>query len=139
MATATVLSESLGDYLESIYHLVRERQVARAKDIADRMGVRMPSVTGALRALAEKKLIYYDPYSLVTLTQAGEAVASDLVRRHETLTQFFHRVLGLNPTAADRNACHVEHAIEPEALERLVRFLATQPKGWSGPFAPRRR
>jgi DtxR family Mn-dependent transcriptional regulator len=123
VAAPRVLSESLGDYLESIYHLERSQPAARVKDIAERMKVQKSSVTGALRLLAEKDLVNYDPYSFVTLTPRGERVARDLVRRHETLRQFLTRVLAVEAAAADRNACHMEHAIEPQVLEKLVRFL----------------
>ena len=57
------LSESLGDYLESIYHLARGRPAARVKDIAEQMEVQKSSVTGALKSLAEKALVNYEPYS----------------------------------------------------------------------------
>lgn len=125
-ATAHVLSESLGDYLESVYHLSRENGVARVTEIARRMNVRMSSVTCAMRSLAGKELVNYDPYRLITLTPRGRKVARDLVRRHEALTQFFKEIIGLDTESADRNACHVEHAIEPAALEGLVAFLETQ-------------
>jgi DtxR family Mn-dependent transcriptional regulator len=117
------LSESLGDYIECIYHLVQARKVARVKEIAARMGVHMSSVTGALRSLAEKQLVNYDPYSLVTLTPHGEEAARDLVRRHEVLSQFMSNVLSVDAQTAGRNACHMEHSIEPEVMEKLVTFL----------------
>ena len=117
------LSSSLEDYLEAIYHLVRENRVARVRDIAERMGVQMPSVTGALRSLAAKDLVNHDPYSYVTLTPAGERIARDMVRRHEVLTGFLSDFLGLDLAAAERNACAMEHAIEPQVLDRLVAFV----------------
>ena len=117
------LSESLGDYLETIYHLVEENTVARVKNIAERMHVHMSSVTGALKSLAAKKLVNYKPYSVVTLTKRGETAARDLVRRHRALSEFLEDVLQLDAETADRNACHIEHAIEPQVLERLVDFL----------------
>jgi DtxR family Mn-dependent transcriptional regulator len=123
MPRPTGLSESLGDYLESIHHLVHNHPVARVRDIAERMKVRRPSVTEALKLLAEKGLVNYDPYRFVTLTPRGERVAHDLVRRHETLRQFLSRVLAVGDAAAGRNACHMEHAIEPQVLEKLVKFL----------------
>ena len=118
-----VLSESLGDYLETIYHLVEENKVARVKEIAERMQVHMSSVTGALKSLAERDLVNHDPYSLVTLTPRGETAARELVRRHRVLSRFFEKVLSLDSETAERNACHVEHAIEPEVLEKLFEFL----------------
>ena len=85
------LSASLEDYLEVIYHLERSNRVARAKDIADQMSVQRASVTGALKALAGRGLINYSPYSYITLTSAGRTVAQDIIRRHETLKEFFMR------------------------------------------------
>ncbi len=123
MLDTLTLSESLGDYLETIYWLVERDQFARVKDIAERMAVQMSSVTGALKALAERGLVEHDPYSPVRLTDRGREAAKEIVRRHEVLTAFFSRVLGLPRKEAEENACHMEHAIQPLALERLVKFL----------------
>lgn len=120
---ASTLSESLGDYLETIYHLIQDKNVARVKDIAARMQVHMSSVTGALKALAEKKLVNYNPYSFVTLTPLGKRTAQEIVKRHEILARFFTDVLGIDDAAAERNACHMEHTIGPKAFKRLVKFI----------------
>lgn len=117
------LSASLEDYLEVIYHLEQSNRVARAKDIADQMNVQRASVTGALKALAGRGLINYSPYSFITLTTAGRAIARDVIRRHKTLKEFFMNTLQLSPEDAEANACRVEHAIDPAAVERLVHFL----------------
>jgi DtxR family transcriptional regulator, Mn-dependent transcriptional regulator len=117
------LSSNLEDYLEAIYVLESTSRVARAKDIADRLEVSRASVTGALKALAEKGLINYEPYSYVTLTSRGKAIAQEVDRRHHILRDFFQQFLQLDPKAADANACRMEHGIDAEAMERLVRFL----------------
>ena len=62
------LSRSLEDYLETILLLVRRKRVARVRDIAKRLNVGMPAVTAALKALSKRKLVNYDPYQVVTLT-----------------------------------------------------------------------
>jgi DtxR family Mn-dependent transcriptional regulator len=123
MSASPALSRSLEDYLETIYLLIREGRVARVKDVAARLKVQMPSVTGALRSLAAKKLVEHDPYSYITLTDKGEAVAREMARRHEVLTHFLTEFLGIKPVAAERNACEMEHAIEPVVLDRLVDFI----------------
>lgn len=117
------LSASLEDYLEVIFHLEQSNRVARAKDIADQMNVQRASVTGALKALACRGLINYSPYSYITLTPPGRSIAKDIIRRHDTLKDFFVTALQMQPDDAEANACRIEHAIDPLAIDRLVRFL----------------
>ncbi len=119
----TSVSASLEDYLETIYHTARAKGAARAKDIVQAMGVNNSSVTQALRLLADKKLVNYAPYEVITLTTAGETIALDVVRRHETLRAFFLKVLGLTEAEADAEACRMEHATSRKVLDRLVAFV----------------
>ncbi len=123
MTASMALTSSLEDYLEVIYHLIRREHEARAKQVADELKVKKSSVTVALRALAKKKLINYSPYSDVTLTAQGELVAEDIVRRHETLKEFFTTVLAVDEEQAEDSACKMEHALSKDMTERLIRFL----------------
>lgn len=116
------LTASLEDYLEAIFHIIAEKQAVRPKDIAKRLRVSNSSVTGALRSLADKKLINYAPYDVIALTADGRKVAKDVVRRHETLRDFFVRVLAVEYAEADEAACRMEHAIPKTILERFIDF-----------------
>ena len=117
------VSASLEDYLEAIFHTVDTKGAARAKDIVVRLGVNNSSVTQALRLLAEKKLVNYAPYDVITLTDTGQQIALDVVRRHQILSEFLTKVLGLPEAEADEGACKMEHAISGSILERLVQFV----------------
>jgi DtxR family Mn-dependent transcriptional regulator len=117
------LSQSLEDYLEAIHHIVRAKGAARGKDISERLKVNRSSVTGALRALAEKQLVNYAPYDLVTLTPEGGRIAEAVIRRHEILKDFISRVLGLDERTAEECACRMEHAASQSVLDRLARFI----------------
>ena len=117
------LSASLEDYLEAIYHIINEKQVARVKDITSRLKVRASSVTGALRSLAERKLINYAPYEIITLTSSGREYAMDVVRRHEALRDFFIKVLSIEFKEADSAACEMEHCVTRHILERFIDFV----------------
>ena len=120
MTATMTLTASLEDYLEAIFHIVAEKQVARPKDIARQLNVSYASVTGALRALADKELINYSPYDVVTLTSKGKTTAEDVVRRHEALRNFFVNVLAVNEKDADEAACKMEHSIPDLILERFI-------------------
>ncbi len=122
-ARQSQVSASLEDYLEAIFHTVDSKGAARAKDIVQRLGVNNSSVTQALRLLSEKKLVNYTPYDLITLTDSGEKIARDVVRRHEVMRRFLTTVLGLEDQDADEGACRMEHAISGLVLERLVQFV----------------
>lgn len=116
------LSASLEDYLSAIYHLSQEHRVARAKDIAERLSVSRASVTGACKALCEKGLVNYAPYGVITLTDAGQAAAVDIQRRHRVLMDFFVNILSVSETEAEAAACRMEHCIPQSIMTRLVEF-----------------
>ncbi len=123
MAGSKSLTASLEDYLEAIFHVAAEKGAARAKDISKRMKVNSSSVTGALRALAERGLVNYAPYDLVTLTPEGMGVAEDVIRRHEVLRDFFVKVLAVDEAEGEEGACKMEHAVSRNILERLVQYI----------------
>ncbi len=123
MAENHELSASLEDYLEAIFHVVTEKQAAKAKDIAGKLNVKNSSVTGALRALSQKGYINYAPYDIITLTPKGRAGALDIVRRHEALMDFFVKVLGVDYEEAEETACKMEHTVSGTIIERLIRFV----------------
>lgn len=117
------LSENLEDYLETILELERLNKVARAKDIADKLGVKRASVTGALKSLEEKGLINYEPYSFITLTEEGHKIAVRVTRNHGVLKKFFVDVLQIDEEISDETACRMEHAINEKSVRRLVAFI----------------
>jgi len=117
------LSASLEDYMEAIFHVERQKHAARAKDIADRLQVSSASVTGALRLLAEKELINYAPYDIVTLTSKGRKVARNVVNRHEVLRDFFVKILGVDGDEAEAAACKMEHGVSQGILDRMTQFV----------------
>jgi DtxR family Mn-dependent transcriptional regulator len=130
--TTEPLSASLEDYMEAIFHIEDKKHAARAKDIADRLQVSSASVTGALRLLAEKELINYAPYDIITLTAKGKEIAQDVVHRHEMLRDFFVKILGVDKAEAEIAACKMEHGVSEIILKRMtqfIEFLETCPRG----------
>ena len=117
------LSEHLEDYLETILELQNENTVARVKDIAEKLGVLSGTVTSALRTLSERGFINYKPYSFITLTEKGEEIAKEVLRRHQVIKDFLQCVLLLDESKAEENACRMEHAMDRIAINRLVQFI----------------
>lgn len=118
----TDLTSHLEDYLEAILFISEETGEAHASLVAEKMGVTRASVTGALRALAERDLIVYHPYQPVTLTETGRRAAQECADRHQFLHRFFRDQLGMDDAEAENIACKVEHAANATVLARLAEF-----------------
>jgi len=122
--TAHNLTSNMEDYLEAILTLQEEQKVARVRDIARQLKVKMPSVTGAVRNLAEKGLVNYERYSFVTLTEKGRKIAEEIISRHQIIYDFLTRVLLVDIEIAELDACRIEHAVSAQTMTKLKAFLA---------------
>lgn len=114
---------SMEDYLETVAILCDEGKVVRVKQISQALGVKMPSVTAALKKLSEEGLVKHEPYGYVELTTKGNKAAKDIFHRHEVLRHFLIDVLNIDPHIAEEDACRIEHAISSASLERLAKFM----------------
>lgn len=119
----TGLSSNMEDYMETIVILASENRVVRVKDIARRLGIKMPSVSAALAKLKEMSLIEYEKYGFVELTEEGQKIADCVLKRHTCLADFFSTVLQIDCEAADGEACRVEHCLSSKTCSQLHRFL----------------
>jgi DtxR family Mn-dependent transcriptional regulator len=111
------------DYLEAVLSVQREKPVARVGEIAGRLGVSNPTVTAALRTLAEGGFIEHESYGYVQLTPKGRRAAEAVDRRHRLLGGFLRDVLGVPAERAGEEACRIEHHIARDTVERLTRFV----------------
>jgi DtxR family Mn-dependent transcriptional regulator len=120
---ARQLSESVQDYLKTIHGLGGTENTVSPADIATRLGIRPPSVTGMLKRLAEFKFIDYEPGLGARLTALGVTEARRVIRRHRLVELFLTRVLGLDWSEVDAEAEALEHAISPRLEQALAAHL----------------
>jgi DtxR family Mn-dependent transcriptional regulator len=129
MATSTV-----EDYLKQIYHaqvdapgtLVPTGQVATALDVAP------GTATAMVKTLADSGLVEYEPYAGVRLTDAGEKLATHVLRRHRLVELFLVEVMGMDWSEVHGEAELLEHAVSNRLLERIDSMLgqpAVDPHG----------
>lgn len=123
MGNKKKLSASLEDYLEAIYRICSQKGQARSKEIMAMLQVTGPSVTEALRLLADKNMVKYAPYQTITLTEGGRTVAKKVVARHEALRLFFVEVLHVESEIAEAGACRIEHVVPSVVIERMIRYI----------------
>ena len=129
------LSFSLEDYIEEIYTQVQKNGTAKVTWIADALGVKKASVTGALITLKDKNLINYEPYAPITLTKEGTKIAKEIAEKHRKISDFFINVLGISEEEAKEVACKMEHIVSPKIFDHMKKFekfmndcIATSPE-----------
>jgi DtxR family Mn-dependent transcriptional regulator len=116
-------TRAVEDYLKAIHSLGGDAQVVSPLDMAARLGVRGPSVTGMLKRLAEAGWISYEPGRGAQLTEQGVTEARRVIRRHRLVELFLTRVLGLDWSEVDAEAEALEHAISPRLEQALAAHL----------------
>jgi len=117
------LSSTMEDYLETLFLLSQEKGAIRVKNIAKRLGVKMPTVTNMLKSLSEKGMIDYEKHEYLELTKRGRAIGQEIDRRHHIISRFLTDILKIDPKTADAEACQMEHAMSPATLRRLAQFM----------------
>lgn len=123
MPVAESLTPNMEMYLKTIFEIDGTGGAARVKAIAERLGVTMPSVTGAVDTLQKKGLVEHTRYGSVRLTPRGKRVARDVKERNDLIHRFLLEVLRLPEPIAARDACVLEHVMSQKTMEQIAAFL----------------
>jgi DtxR family Mn-dependent transcriptional regulator len=118
-----MLSESIQDYLKTIYELRHENERATTNALAARLNVTAASVTGMLKKLAEMKLVIYEPYQGASLTSTGEKIALEVIRHHRLIELYLTEAMGFPWDRVHAEADRLEHAISDEFADRISTML----------------
>ena len=110
-------------YLKTILEIGETGSEPRVKAIASRLGVTMPSVTGAVETLKKKGLVDHSPYGNVKLTTKGRRTARQVKNSNDLILEFLRDVLKLPESIATRDACELEHVISGQTLDHVGMFL----------------
>lgn len=115
-------NESQEMYLETILRLQDKKGGVRSVDVAEELGYSKPSVSRAVGILKKDGFITVRPDGTIDLTESGRKKAESIYARHKVLTKAFV-VMGLEPLAAEENACRVEHIITEDAFEAIRKYF----------------
>jgi len=119
-----MLTESVENYLGAILRL-EEAGIGSAStsELAERLQVARPSVTGMLKRLAADGLVSHRRYRGVRLTRTGRREARRVIRRHRLVETFLVTVLGMPADRVHQEAHRLEHAVSDEVIDRLDLWL----------------
>lgn len=111
------------NYLKAIFKLSQITENVSTNQIAAELATKASSVTDMLRKLAEKLLINYTRYQGVSLTQTGEKVAINIIRRHRLWEYFLVEKLHFKWDEVHAMAEEMEHISSNELIDRLDEFM----------------
>lgn len=112
-------SPAIEDYAKAIYTLQQRTDgPVTTTALAERLNVSAASASGMVRRLGEIGLAKHEPYKGVELTEAGRAVALEVIRHHRLL-ELLLAELGVPWDRVHDEAEVLEHHISEE-LEALI-------------------
>lgn len=118
-----MLYQSGEDYLETILLLQKEKGYVRSIDIATKLGFSKPSISRAMSNLKKEEYIEMDTKGFITFTEKGLAMASKVYNRHNTITDFLIKTLGVSHEVAEEDACKIEHVVSHEIFMKMQEYL----------------
>lgn len=119
-----LLSSTEENYLKAIFKIAeKEKKSVSTNSIAKQLETTAASVTDMVKRLAEKELINYEKYKGVTLTNAGNKVATSLIRKHRLWEVFLVNKLRFAWHQVHDIAEELEHIDSDELISRLDAFL----------------
>lgn len=112
------------NYLKAIYHLSdRGADNVSTNALASRLRTKASSVTDMMQRLSEKGLVNYKKYRGVKLTEKGEAVAIEIIRKHRLWEVFLVEKLNFSWDEVHEVAEQLEHVRSDKLTTELDAFL----------------
>jgi DtxR family Mn-dependent transcriptional regulator len=111
------------NYLKALFNLSNESGEVNVNELSKRLGIKMPTVTSMMKKLAKKKLVHYQSYKPLRLTERGEKEASIIIRKHRLTEMFLVQNMGFGWEGVHEIAEQVEHINSPEFFEKMDELL----------------
>ena len=119
-----MLSKSEENYLKAIFHLsVKAEKGISTNAIAQQLDTKASSVTDMVKKLSEKKLVLYVKYHGVTLTDKGEKIAANVIRKHRLWEVLLVQKFNFNWDEVHEVAEQLEHIHSKKLINEMDAFL----------------
>ena len=112
-----ILSSSMEDYIEMIFRLSENSENIRVNDISQALNVQPPSTNKMIKRLAKLGYVLYEKYGCIKLTEKGNAIGKELLKRHKTIFDFL-QCIGIKNNILEQTEI-MEHAVNDEFLNKI--------------------
>ena len=110
------------EYLKTIYLLEKSEKEVRVTDIANKLNKTKPTVNYAIKTLKEEKLINYEVYGPITLTNLGKNAAEKVLEAYDIVCLFFTEILKMDKAEAEHEANKIKATLKDETINKLAKY-----------------
>ena len=118
-----MISKSMEEYIKTMYILKQKNGNIRVTDIAKKMNCTKPSVNKAIYNLKESRLLNYESYGTIELTEKGEDLAKKILEAYDIVYVFLKDVLNLDEEEAEDEAEKIKLAITDKTINKLAKYV----------------
>lgn len=110
------------EYLKTIYLLEKSEKEVRVTDIANKLNKTKPTVNYAINSLKEEKLINYEVYGPITLTNLGKNAAEKVLEAYDIVCLFLTEILKMDKAEAEHEANKIKATLKDETINKLAKY-----------------
>lgn len=111
------------NYLKALFSLSGGKDEVSVNELSQHLNIKMPTVTSMMKKLASKKLVHYESYKPLRLTDKGKKEAAIIIRKHRLTEMFLVQQMGFGWEDVHEIAEQVEHIQSPAFFEKMDELL----------------
>lgn len=117
----TTLKEE--NYLKALILLSENGDSVGIKQLSDAMDLKMPTVNAMMKKLSLKKLVIYETYKPIQLTEEGKKEAMKVLRKHRLTEMFLVEIMGMGWEEVHDIAEQLEHVESSVFFDKMDAIL----------------
>jgi DtxR family transcriptional regulator, Mn-dependent transcriptional regulator len=120
------------NYLKALFNLSDDKGEVTVQELSKELQIKMPSVNSMIKKLAEKKMVLYESYKPLRLSEKGKKEAGLIIRKHRLTEMYLVEKMGFGWEQVHEIAEQVEHLQSPlffNKMDELLGFPNVDPHG----------
>lgn len=111
------------NYLKALFTLSHDKEEVNVNELSKQLGIKMPTVTNMMKKLSAKKLVHYESYKPLKLTEKGKKAAALIIRKHRLTEMYLVEKMGFGWEQVHNIAEQIEHIQSPDFFEKMDELL----------------
>ncbi|NNV56887.1 metal-dependent transcriptional regulator [Limnovirga soli] len=120
------------NYLKALFNISNGSGEVNVAELSKTLDIKMPTVTSMMKKLSEKKLVHYESYKPLRLTEKGRKEAGLIIRKHRLTEMFLVDKMKMGWEDVHDIAEQIEHIQSPvffDKMDELLGYPKVDPHG----------